>query len=920
MRPSYPPPPGPQPPRRPKPKPLNPQAVVSKFWTKYHSKTPGKVTSIFPQSLYESLLTDADSSYPKSRNAAQSYEAAAKECRARVRAVVRECERTNAKFSDPDFDIESDFTACVNNCLYGLLRRLDDDDDDRPRRRVNARQVKMSLDTLRNSGVLANNKIEIDVNNLRRYISDDDDYYEPRPSKPGSVHRIPWIFENPQFTVDGFSSSDIKQGASGDCWWLAALATIAHRKDLMKKICVARDEECGVYGFVFYRDGEWIWTVVDDNLYLSERDFGQDGDFYDATGRKARQYKKQKQSGSESLFFAKCKDSNETWLPLLEKAFAKVHGDYNALDGGWAGTAVEDLTGGVTTVVAGNRVLRKERLWREMLGSDGEDGEFVFGLSAAGPGEDYKNGLVLRHAYSILKATEVEDEKGERVRLVKIRNPWGQRSDNGHGEWHGPWSDGSKQWTPHMIQKLRHEFGDDGIFWMSYNDMLDNFKWIYRTRLFDERWTVAQQWTSVSVAWLTGYLKKKFIVEVKEEGMVVIVLSQLDDRYFEDLKGQYEFVLHFLLKSADDATPICQVRPVHQWDRRSINCEVELEPGTYEVIPKIIAERSEYQPTVQQIVEMAVDRNPQKLRQIGLQYDLAHAKGGIMDEDEALRKKRENEKRKKLRKKKKEQKQKQMGDAMRRMEDAMMQMRMEYAKCINEKNRERERERFGEPAPERVIDDKSGEKDPAVEPRLDKSPPGCWPEDSIKSDSEVQPKSEPPMEPRRESSTLEPSQDSDDRKRGRTPPPSPPPPPSLPPPPIGNSQGPPSPPSEIPLQRRATNRSMESEPVLTPPTEPGFESEAESVYSESESQSESSDSDSDSDSDTSSIYPRRKKKKQPWNAICVVGLRVYAQHAGIKVRLAEQKGDEAAELVPVKGNPVGRASRASNSVKPERMS
>jgi hypothetical protein len=108
-----------------------------------------------------------------------------------------------------------------------------------------------------------------------------------------------------------------------------------------------------------------------------------------------------------------------------------------------------------------------------------------------------------------------------------FRNPWGQRSENGQGEWHGPWSDGSKEWTPYMIKKLGHQFGDDGIFWMSFNDMLDNFKWMYRTRLFDDRWTVAQQWLSVNISWLTGYLKKKFVVEVKEEGMVVIVLSQV---------------------------------------------------------------------------------------------------------------------------------------------------------------------------------------------------------------------------------------------------------------------------------------------------------------------------------------------------------------------------------------------------------
>lgn len=68
-----------------------------------------------------------------------------------------------------------------------------------------------------------------------------------------------------------------------------------------------------------------------------------------------------------------------------------------------------------------NSVLRKDRLWREMLVSDTEDSEFVFSLSASRLGTHCSNGIVQRHAYSILKATEVEDEKGDKVRLVKIR-------------------------------------------------------------------------------------------------------------------------------------------------------------------------------------------------------------------------------------------------------------------------------------------------------------------------------------------------------------------------------------------------------------------------------------------------------------------------------------------------------------------
>lgn len=305
---------------KPKPKPrLNPQALLSKFWSKYHTKAPGKITSIFPRDLYEPLLPNSGTIHRKSRNAAQSYEAARSECRALVRAAVAECERTNAKFTDPDFDIETDFSVEDDNCLFGLFRSWDfdddEDDDDYDRRKVKTWHVKRSYETQKDG-----DRTGLGIRYRQRYIGDDANSFANGPRRPGSVHRLSWIFESPQFTVDGYSSSDIKQGSIGDCWWLAAVATIAHRKDLMKKVCVARDEECGVYGFVFHRDGEWISTVVDDNLYLSQPDFGHDMDVYDATGKKARLYKKQKQTGSEALYFAKCEDPNETWLPLLEKA------------------------------------------------------------------------------------------------------------------------------------------------------------------------------------------------------------------------------------------------------------------------------------------------------------------------------------------------------------------------------------------------------------------------------------------------------------------------------------------------------------------------------------------------------------------------------------------------------------------------
>jgi hypothetical protein len=77
------------------------------------------------------------------------------------------------------------------------------------------------------------------------------------------------------------------------------------------------------------------------------------------------------------------------------------------------------------------------------------------------------------------------------------------------------------------MKKLNHRFGDDGEFWMSYTDLCRKFYTLHRTRLFDDDWFVVQQWTSVFVSYVSGYLKTKFVIEVKKAGTVVIVLSQV---------------------------------------------------------------------------------------------------------------------------------------------------------------------------------------------------------------------------------------------------------------------------------------------------------------------------------------------------------------------------------------------------------
>jgi Calpain family cysteine protease len=399
-----------------KSKSRNPQATIISFWSKFVEKNPSKVNCIFPPSLYADLLPQVSdlTGSQGSRHAAESYQDAVKECKDRVAKIVRECNRTNVKFVDPDFDIESDFGSW--NCLEGLIQ----DDDAAPAAGYgySVSSLKSALDTLLGSQMLGADvtTAELNLNSLQQVLRDTTD---SSTSRPGSVHRVDWIYDNPKFTVDGYNISDIRQGQNGDCWFLAAVATLCSVQGVLDKICVARDEECGVYGFVFFRDGEWIWTVVDDNLYLQYSDFVGG---YDPRGELSRKFKERYQTGSDALYYASCSEQNETWLPLLEKAFAKAHGDYEATSGGLPGEAVEDLTGGVTTIIETNKILSKQRLWKEMLN---EKKEFLFAICSKSDAEasaSQESGLTLQHAYSIMRAVEVETEdKKSSIRFVKIR-------------------------------------------------------------------------------------------------------------------------------------------------------------------------------------------------------------------------------------------------------------------------------------------------------------------------------------------------------------------------------------------------------------------------------------------------------------------------------------------------------------------
>ena len=153
--------------------------------------------------------------------------------------------------------------------------------------------------------------------------------------------------------------------------------------------------------------------------------------------------------------------NNELWVLLLEKAYAKMCGNYATLAGGHTYEAMIDLTGApyreISLISVENfEMMVDNSMWELLLNYDamgylqsavtvGEDTMTVGGDRDA---EEGSSGLVGGHAYAILRVKETKCG----VRLLEMRNPWG----HGGMEWTRDWSDTSPLWTEEL--KVNHNF------------------------------------------------------------------------------------------------------------------------------------------------------------------------------------------------------------------------------------------------------------------------------------------------------------------------------------------------------------------------------------------------------------------------------------------------------------------------------
>jgi len=291
--------------------------------------------------------------------------------------------------------------------------------------------------------------------------------------------------KKPVVFKDGIKPGDIVQGQIGTCFLLGALGAIAgHSDEKVQRMFIKYDVDVGVYGMLFNVDGEWTYVLVDDYFPVDH---------------------------NGELVYSRCQEPDEVWVPLIEKAFCKLHTCYEMCDGGQSREAINSFFGGVGGRFPIKRMHKRDpsRFFKVMKQARDKGWLLTTGFKASGAstsggkcGEAVAdNGLVAGHAYSVLKLVNAHGHM-----LVCCRNPWGT------GEWTGRWSDENDygEWTEQMIKATGKVFEDDGKFWMSIEDFVENSIGVEYARSFGPNWKKTTHYARFSSEKLVAAASRAF--------------------------------------------------------------------------------------------------------------------------------------------------------------------------------------------------------------------------------------------------------------------------------------------------------------------------------------------------------------------------------------------------------------------------
>jgi calpain-type cysteine protease DEK1 len=194
----------------------------------------------------------------------------------------------------------------------------------------------------------------------------------------------------------------------------------------------------GVYAVRVFLNGEWACTLIDDRLPCA------------ADGQPA---------------FARSAHPDEFWASLLEKAFAKLYGNYQNL----SFTAAKDpdaiafriLLGQTPHCLTVPQSVSAQQLFAFLSSRLTLADVVAAAARVPDAGHLDHNGLALNQLYGVMEIHEVGA-----LRLLKMRNPYCE------GAWNGSFADTSPSWTPDVAALVNHHTPERGAFWITFEEFL----------------------------------------------------------------------------------------------------------------------------------------------------------------------------------------------------------------------------------------------------------------------------------------------------------------------------------------------------------------------------------------------------------------------------------------------------------------
>lgn len=312
-----------------------------------------------------------------------------------------------------------------------------------------------------------------------------------RPNEIVQLRNSRGVKQQPPVMIRSINPYSIRQQYVTDCSFIASLCICAlfekrFRKRLITSIVFPQDSNGipvynpeGKYIVKLWLNGVARQVVVDDRLPIDRH--------------------------SNLLCSHTTGDRNqlELWVSIIEKAYMKLCGGYD-FPGSNSGVDLFSLTGWIPERVFFPKDPKKirdfetppDRAW-ERLFSANSFGDCLITVSTSSEITEEQAdslGLVTAHAYAVLNVFQSQNG----TKLLQLKNPWAQKG------WTGKYSPHDKaSWR---IDKLALEAGydpneaakhDDGIFWISWEDILlyfRNLQLSWNPQLFSYRVTTHGLW------------------------------------------------------------------------------------------------------------------------------------------------------------------------------------------------------------------------------------------------------------------------------------------------------------------------------------------------------------------------------------------------------------------------------------------